>query len=219
MCGGNPLNILPPLPNNLQTLDCNFTNLAELPQLPASLTFLNCQANSLTFLPSLPSGLQRLYCNSNLLQSLPALPNGLNYLSCSLNQIKNLPTLPSTLATLTIDDAICCIPNIVAGLIIYDQNFNQITRGVCNTFYKDADGDSYGNSKVSVQACTAPQGYVANKTDCDDMNKDIHPGATEICRNGIDDNCNGSTDENCGCTLSVSIIPNYCPIVYSGYPL
>ncbi|MBK9320554.1 MAG: hypothetical protein IPM91_18300 [Bacteroidetes bacterium] len=36
------------------------------------------------------------------------------------------------------------------------------------TFYADADGDSYGNAPVSVQACVAPLGYVADATDCDD---------------------------------------------------
>lgn len=33
--------------------------------------------------------------------------------------------------------------------------------------------------------------------DCDDTNGLVHPNAVEYC-NGVDDNCNGQTDENCG---------------------
>jgi hypothetical protein len=33
--------------------------------------------------------------------------------------------------------------------------------------------------------------------DCDDANAAVHPGAQEICGNGVDDNCNGVVDE-CG---------------------
>jgi len=62
------------------------------------------------------------------------------------------------------------------------------------TYYADSDGDSYGNPNATVEACSAPQGYVADKTDCNDGNGSIHPNATEVC-NEVDDNCDGSTDE------------------------
>jgi|GEM_PF-3582242 len=63
------------------------------------------------------------------------------------------------------------------------------------TFYRDADGDGFGDlSSTVVQDCSAPAGYVTNHTDCDDTNAAVYPGAAEIC-NGIDDNCNGQADE------------------------
>src|SRR5678816_4612436 len=70
----------------------------------------------------------------------------------------------------------------------------QTDEGVTSTFYADADGDGYGDAAISVQACTAPPGYVADKTDCDDTNSNIHPGAAEIC-DSKDNNCNGQIDE------------------------
>jgi hypothetical protein len=70
----------------------------------------------------------------------------------------------------------------------------QVDEGVKSTFYRDQDGDTYGNTANSMQACTVPSGYVANSTDCNDGNATIHPNASEIC-NGVDDNCNGQIDE------------------------
>ncbi|HKC35727.1 MAG TPA: MopE-related protein, partial [Chitinophagaceae bacterium] len=72
-----------------------------------------------------------------------------------------------------------------------------------SAFYQDADADGYGNPDVSTIACNAPSGYVADNTDCNDNNASVHPGVSEICFNGIDDNCNGQIDEGC-CFISVS---------------
>ncbi len=52
----------------------------------------------------------------------------------------------------------------------------------------DADDDGY--TKVN------PCGF-GSQNDCDDNNANINPGVKEICSNGIDDNCNGQTDEGC----------------------
>lgn len=63
-----------------------------------------------------------------------------------------------------------------------------------NYFYADTDGDGYGDSGASVEACFVPEGYVNNSLDCDDTNALLNPAIIEVC-NDLDDNCNGTADE------------------------
>ncbi|MFM7204371.1 MAG: MopE-related protein [Myxococcota bacterium] len=71
----------------------------------------------------------------------------------------------------------------------------QIDEGIATTlWYRDADGDGYGNSSLSTSACSRPSGYVASGGDCDDTKATIYPGAPEQC-NGIDDDCDAQIDD------------------------
>ncbi|MBP8917388.1 MAG: T9SS type A sorting domain-containing protein, partial [Chitinophagales bacterium] len=51
-----------------------------------------------------------------------------------------------------------------------------------------------GDAGSSVSACSAPEGYVGDNTDCNDADAAVNPGMTEVC-NGVDDNCDGNIDE------------------------
>lgn len=64
-------------------------------------------------------------------------------------------------------------------------------------WYHDADGDGFGNPNDFKPSCDQPPGYVADGHDCDDGRANRYPGATEICGDGIDNNCDGSCDEGC----------------------
>ena len=61
-------------------------------------------------------------------------------------------------------------------------------------YYRDADGDGYGDALLRKQACSQPSGYVLNDQDCDDNNDKISPLSDEIC-DGIDNNCDGLIDD------------------------
>ena len=75
-----------------------------------------------------------------------------------------------------------------------DENCNGIIDdGVLTTFYRDADGDGYGNPNSTTQACSYPSGYTSDRTDCNDTNPNFNPGVTEVV-DGQDENCDGIVD-------------------------
>lgn len=63
------------------------------------------------------------------------------------------------------------------------------------TWYQDADLDTYGDPLVSLTQCEEPDGYVDNALDCDDTTDAVSPADTEICDDGIDQDCNGLVDD------------------------
>ncbi|HJQ99160.1 MAG TPA: MopE-related protein [Candidatus Polarisedimenticolaceae bacterium] len=62
------------------------------------------------------------------------------------------------------------------------------------TWYRDVDGDGYGNDAVTATACDPPAGYSPYRGDCNDANPGIRPSATETC-NGVDEDCDTLIDE------------------------
>ncbi len=77
-----------------------------------------------------------------------------------------------------------------------DDNCNgQIDEGAAQyTFYRDADGDGFGDPKQTIKACVAPIGYVTNNKDCYDNNRFVYPGQFAFFSNNRGD---GSFDYNC----------------------
>ena len=59
------------------------------------------------------------------------------------------------------------------------------------TWYRDADGDYYGDEGDTVEGCDAPQGYVDQGEDCDDSDATVSPAATESCADDLDNDCDG----------------------------
>ncbi len=61
-------------------------------------------------------------------------------------------------------------------------------------WYRDDDGDGFGDAATTTRACAAPEGYVGDATDCDDDGATDFPGAGEVC-DGDDDDCDGLVDD------------------------
>ena len=64
------------------------------------------------------------------------------------------------------------------------------------TWYRDRDGDGYGDRDDTAATCDGqpPSGYVASDGDCDDSDSGRNPGAAESC-NDRDDDCDGVVDD------------------------
>ena len=80
---------------------------------------------------------------------------------------------------------------------LIDAADSTLDASTIRTWYEDSDLDNYGNDAVSTTACTQPSGYVSLPGDCDDTEITVNPAATEICGDGIDNNCDGSSN-HCG---------------------
>ena len=91
-----------------------------------------------------------------------------------------------------------------------DCNDNDAVLNPTTVWYRDADNDAYSNGSTITQ-CAQPVDHklatalTALSGDCNDAVSTTNPGAPEICGNGIDDNCNGQTDEKC-----TKLTTSYC---------
>lgn len=61
-------------------------------------------------------------------------------------------------------------------------------------YYADTDNDGFGDATNTIVSCLPLAGYVANDLDCNDTTNTISPAATDVCYDGIDNDCNGNID-------------------------
>ncbi|MCG8564705.1 MAG: putative metal-binding motif-containing protein, partial [Desulfobacterales bacterium] len=78
------------------------------------------------------------------------------------------------------------------GWLSYTDGWGYFTVAPLTTYYGDADGDGFGRSNWTWTGYPpAPAGWVTDSTDCDDGDSTVHPGAVEICGDGVDNDCSG----------------------------
>jgi len=89
-----------------------------------------------------------------------------------------------------------------------DENCNGIVddlpAGTPNTWrgYRDTDGDGFGTASSAAWLCEPQPGWTQKPGDCDDKRKDVNPDMTEVCGDGVDNDCNGVKEDTevCGST-------------------
>jgi hypothetical protein len=75
--------------------------------------------------------------------------------------------------------------------------------------FLDLDGDGYGDSATEFLGCAAADGQTELGTDCNDLDDRIHPGAVEVCGDGVDDNCDGGAPE---CLITGDFVASDAPV-------
>ena len=75
----------------------------------------------------------------------------------------------------------------------FDASMYPGANETCNGVDDDCDGELPAD-----EADIDEDGFMACDGDCDDENHGIFPGAEEVCDDGIDNDCDGDTDEDCG---------------------
>ncbi len=90
-------------------------------------------------------------------------------------------------------------------------------------WYVDADADGYGDADTSMQACDAPDAYVAGADDgvafdCDDLDDTVNPGATEVCdEEDVDEDCDGLVNDDDDSLDTATLLDWYADTDSDGY--
>ncbi|MBI2339566.1 MAG: FG-GAP repeat protein, partial [Deltaproteobacteria bacterium] len=86
-----------------------------------------------------------------------------------------------------------------------DDEDSSLDTSTGSTWYADTDGDGYGSTSSPQTACSQPSGYVLDNTDCDDAEALANPGETEVCNDGLDNDCDGTIDNGCGISGTIDL--------------
>jgi len=122
---------------------------------------------------------------------------------------------PKTASVCQGNDLLTCTAE---GLLVKATCPSGCVNGSCvgctpKSYYKDADGDGFGNPASKVDACAQPVGFVANNLDCDDFDPAAHPGQTAFFN--MPTKGTGTYDYNCD-KVEQQELPDLVACVVSG---
>jgi parallel beta-helix repeat protein len=82
--------------------------------------------------------------------------------------------------------------------ILDDGKDNDCDGFYLRTYYIDKDGDRFGDPDgPAIISLSQPSGYAFNNKDCNDNDAEINPGVSELCGDGIDNDCDDKIDGLC----------------------
>lgn len=68
--------------------------------------------------------------------------------------------------------------------------------------YRDSDGDGWGDASAATTVCAEGSGYVRSSGDCNDGAAAVSPSASEVCDDGVDNDCDGGIDDGAACDVN-----------------
>jgi len=78
-----------------------------------------------------------------------------------------------------------------------DDCNGHVDDGIDVAFFRDRDGDGYGDGEKGGTGCSVPDGWVTDSTDCDDSAASVNPSQVEVCdAKDVDEDCSGLANED-----------------------
>ncbi len=95
-----------------------------------------------------------------------------------------------------------------------DEDDSGLDSSTRSNWYADVDDDGFGDVTTEVLSCQPTTGiWSADATDCDDDASNAHPGLTEVCGDGVDNDCAGDPLE---CSLTGDFVTGDADQTLSG---
>ncbi|WP_026840924.1 PKD domain-containing protein [Citrifermentans bremense] len=106
------------------------------------------------------------------------------------------------------DDQVDNPPAVEARAVTVFLDCDPLDPATTISYYRDLDGDGFGDPSVVTQACAAPAGFVTNKLDCDDSNAAIGQATLRFYRDSDADGLGNANSSVIACSAPAGFVSN-----------